>query len=167
MKKLSLLFCALATMTTVLFGPGNASADVSAAVANCNGYTVVDAHYVVEDRWAWGSVQLCRDGDYYWGIYINYARGRYPYVQGAMPYGEFANVVLDRYYNGEYSTFTCDSPGGNVHVIPGQTWCRTPKIYAPSSNVTFVAIGKGYRWNGSKWVNVANGVTRECNRYIC
>jgi hypothetical protein len=158
-------------IVTMLAAPGSASAAVGPAVANCNGHVLLSASYVrASDGTRFGAIQLCRDGDHYFAIYINYwydPGEPLPPPQGPMPDGQFANAWLYRYLDGDFvDRFSCDDPGGNDHVLPGQTWCVTPKIYAPSSRVTFRGAGFGYWWDGTKWVHVASGWTQRCNRHV-
>ncbi len=165
-----LLACTLA-MVGIVTVAGPASATVEAAVANCNGHTLVSANYVRDSTgYRYGAIQLCRSGDHYFAIYINYGydpgEPNKP-VQGPMPDGEFANAWLYRYLDGVYvDRFSCDDSGGNGHVLPGQTWCVTPLIYAPSSRVTFRGAGFVYYWDGAQWVHVASGWTQRCNRHV-
>ncbi|GAB2964739.1 hypothetical protein [Saccharothrix stipae] len=149
----------LAVAVASVLGPlaaAPAMARATAQVANCNGHTVVSADYVTTTSGSeLGAVQLCRNDDSYFAMYINY---------GPLPAGRTANAWLYRYLDGAPAgQWNCDSPGGNGHVAPGQTWCVTPQILAPSSRVTFIAKGTVY----SGGVAIAQGWTRECNRYIC
>lgn len=137
MKRIAILICALLAVTATV---GTASAQ-SIAAPNCqhssgDGIIIAPAHVYNTSGTAIGAVQLCRNpGSYhYWAYIVFYNR---------MPAGNWGQAYLTRYLKGvRGDTFSCESTGGNDHVAPGQTMCWTPKIYAPSSNVTFVAAGR-------------------------
>lgn len=150
----------LITLVAVLLGTMGATAGVASAAqpANCNGGTVLSANYVERDGVNVAAIQLCHRGDSYYGMYINY---------GTVARGHYANAELTRYYNGEQARWTCDSPGGNGHVQAGQTWCVTPSINSPSSNVHFAADGYLYQAQNGQYVTVGHGNTWICNRYNC
>ncbi len=173
MRKLVLLSAALAMMVGMVTATGTASASVGPDVLNCNGHVLLSASYVkaaAPDPYRFGAVQLCRDGDYYFAIYINYSYdpgGPTPPPQGPMPDEQFANAWLYRYLDGQFvDRFSCDDPGGNDHLVPGDKWCVTPKIYAPSSRVTFAGAGFQYVWYNEEWVHVGSGWTQRCNRHV-
>ena len=91
-------------------------------------------------------------------MYINY---------GTVAGGHYANAELTRYYDGVQHRWTCDSQGGNKHVQAGYTWCVTPSVHSPSSNVYFAGDGYLYQAQNGKYVTVGYGNTIICNRYDC
>jgi hypothetical protein len=164
MKRATFVLCAL-TVLGLLTVPRAASADASLAVANCNGYTLVSAQYVTTPAgFPYGAVQLCRNGDDFFVIFIHYVSYPPP-VYGPMPTGYFGNALLYRYTNGVYSgRWDCSS--GNGVVLPGQTWCVTQQVDLQAGD-TFKAQGAVDRWDGSKWVLAASGWTQRCNTTTC
>lgn len=161
MGKKILLICA-ALILGFFIAPGSANAQTSAAVDNCNGHTLHSADNVVvrnSDIGAVGSVQLCRDGDNWFAMIISH---------GPMPSGHWANAILRHYENGvpTGAQWSCDSPGGNGHVLPGQTWCMTPKIYSNATVITFKALGYEYFDESGGWDVYADGATLRCNKHV-
>jgi len=84
-----------------------------------------------------GTIEICRDSSYnYWGFVI---------YTSPMTASQYAEVYLDRYRDGVWeSQITCDSPGGNGTVMPGQTRCWTPKFTGLSSRWSFRASSFKY-----------------------
>lgn len=78
------------------------------------------------------TVELCRDSSYnYWAFAI---------YSSPMTVSEYAQVYLQVYRDGSWTgDFTCDSPGGNGYIAPGQTRCWTPKVVGVSGHYTFRA----------------------------
>jgi hypothetical protein len=152
------LFVLFAALFGTLIAPTMSSA-AEVSVANCNGYTLHSASHVTRNGAAVGAVQLCRDGDRWFAIFISYR---------TMPSGHWANAYLDHYVNGVYSgaTWSCDADGGNDHVIPGQTWCVTPKIFSNSASVSFKAYAFEYYDPTGGWDIYAAGFTQRCNKYV-
>jgi len=140
MRRVAALACAFFMAITVLTTTGSASAQPAAA-PNCQhssgGGVIIAPAYVINNSGApVGAIQLCRNpgSPYYWAYLVFYNK---------MPAGNWGQAYLERYLDGvPGDVFTCESPGGNDHVAPGQTMCWTPKIYAPSSRVTFRAVGQ-------------------------
>ncbi len=116
----------LITLVAVMMGLLGATTDVASAAQpeNCNGGTLVSADYVLRGTAQVGSIQLCRRGDDYYAMYINY---------GTVAGGHYANAELTRYYDGVQHRWTCDSQGGNKHVQAGYTWCVTPSVHSPNT----------------------------------
>lgn len=120
--------------------PAHASTDSGGAVAalNCQhsqgAGSVVSADHVEGPWGVIGAVQLCRSGSYYWAYLVEYE---------TVPRGAWAIAHLFRYQSGvKNGVWSCNSSGGNGHIEPGQTMCWTPRIYAPSSSITFMATGR-------------------------
>ncbi|WP_410660439.1 hypothetical protein [Amycolatopsis sp. lyj-112] len=84
-----------------------------------------------------GTVEICRDSAYkYWGFVI---------YTSPMTASQYAQVHLGRYRDDVWeSEITCDSPGGNKMVGPGQTRCWTPKFTGLSARYTFRAASFKY-----------------------
>jgi hypothetical protein len=83
-----------------------------------------------------GTVELCREGTLYFGFVI---------FNSPMTVSEYAQVYFDRYDNGSLvGTVTCDSPGGNERVMPGQTRCWTPNLNGDAVRYTFRAWSDKY-----------------------
>lgn len=162
MKRIAALMCAFVMAMTVLITVGNASAQ-SIAVPNCqhssgDGVIIAAAHVVNNSGAAVGAIQLCRNSGspYYWAYLVFYS---------PMATGNWGQAYLERYLDGvRGDVFTCESPGGNDHVAPGQTMCWTPKIYAPSSRVTFRAVGQActgpYPTCRTQWAYGATAIRR-------
>lgn len=120
-----------------------ASAQALAAAPDCQwgtGYgTIVTTAPVKSeaDGSRVGTVEVCRDSSYnYWGFVI---------YTSPMTASQWADVYFDRYRDGVWlSSITCDSPGGNGIVKPGQTRCWTPKFTGINSIYTFKASSFKY-----------------------
>ncbi|SED17658.1 hypothetical protein SAMN04489727_6749 [Amycolatopsis tolypomycina] len=84
-----------------------------------------------------GSAQVCRDSNYdYWGFAI---------YNSPMTVSQWAQVYLNRYRDGILvDTITCDTPGGNDRIGPGQTRCWTPKLTGLSGRWTFQTYSEKY-----------------------
>jgi hypothetical protein len=134
----------IASMVVLTLGmtsaPAGASATQGSAVAalNCQhsqgAGSIVSADHVEGPWGAIGAVQLCRSGSYYWAYVVEYE---------PVPRNAWAIAHLFRYQNGvKNGVWSCNSSGGNGHIEPGQTMCWTPRIYAPSSSITFMATGR-------------------------
>ncbi len=96
--------------------------------------TVVSADHVDGPWGVLGAIQLCRNGSYYWAYLVEYE---------PVPRGAWAIAHLFRYQNGvRNGVWSCNTSGGNGHIEPGQTMCWTPRIYAPSGSITFMATGR-------------------------
>ncbi|WP_433021178.1 hypothetical protein [Kribbella sp. CA-294648] len=96
-------------------------------------------------------IQLRRDSNYYYWSCITF--------YSAVPTGYWATARLTRYLDGSFTDeFACGRGGGTPHVSAGMRFCRSPKILAPSSRVTFYA--EGFEYKGSTEV-VAWGDTIE------
>lgn len=140
MKRIAALACAFVVAMTASTTADVASAQ-STAAPNCqhssgDGVIIAPAYVVNNSGTPVGAIQLCRNtgSPYYWAYIVFY---------GPMAAGNWGQAYLERYLDGvRGDVFTCESPGGNDHVAPGQTMCWTPKIYAPSSRVTFRAAGR-------------------------
>ncbi|MFD8497323.1 hypothetical protein [Amycolatopsis sp. NPDC059657] len=96
-----------------------------------------------------GKIQLCRDSDYkYWGFVL---------LNNPLTTSQWADAVLTRYRDGLQGSISCDSPGGNGKVLPGQTRCWTPKFTGLSRLYTFRAeatvtsshTGDWYAWGST------------------
>lgn len=149
----------LSTLALVL---GVAPATASAAQPpNCNGKTMVYPAKVSTSSEDVGAIHLCREGDNYFAMYINY---------GLMPRQRWAQGWLYRFdENGNHSEWSCDSPVGeaNGHVQAGDTWCRTPSIRSTSPDVHFQAGAKYYVAQDNQYVIWAEAYTRICNKSKC
>ncbi|MDJ0386375.1 hypothetical protein [Streptomyces sp. G-G2] len=150
MRRLATVLCALA-MTWVGVTTTATAANAAATVTNCNSSsgpgTLVSSNYVrvAGNGAAVGAAQLCKSGAYYWGYVVFYAP-----VQP----NNWGQVRLDRYQGGtQVAAYTCDSAGGNGHVLPGQTQCWTPKINGGTSD-KFQALG--YSCFGSTYPSCPN-----------
>ncbi|MEU4249109.1 hypothetical protein AB0F15_17040 [Amycolatopsis sp. NPDC026612] len=84
-----------------------------------------------------GTVEVCRDSSYnYWGFAI---------YDSPMSASEYGQVYLNRFRDGALTeTITCDDPGGNKRIAPGQTRCWTPKLTGLSGRWTFQAYSEAY-----------------------
>ncbi|WP_160169713.1 hypothetical protein [Amycolatopsis rifamycinica] len=84
-----------------------------------------------------GTVEVCRDGNYdYWAFAI---------YNSPMTVSEYAQVYLNRFRDGGLTeTVTCDDPGGNKRIAPGQTRCWTPKLTGLSGRWTFQAYSQKF-----------------------
>lgn len=163
MKRALLLIGAL--LASLLGFTGTASA---ATFANCNGHTLISAHHVESTSGSnYGSVQLCRDGSAYFGIYLSYRHDGSD-QQGPLPPGVIANAFIYRYENGVYKgRLSCDDTqyGGNVHVTPGQTMCVTGRYLYTGSKHTYRAYGLTFWWTG-EWTQGASGHTARCTAVV-
>lgn len=126
----------------------------SAAAPNCqfgNTYSTLVTWEYLKTRTdvAIGTIQLCRDSEYkYWGFVL---------LNNPLTASQWADAVLTRYREGLQSSISCDSPGGNGIVLPGQTRCWTPKFTGLSRLYTFRAegtvtsshTGDWYAWGGT------------------
>jgi hypothetical protein len=133
----------LAALALALAGLVGATGSASATlqVTNCNSASgsgsIVDTFYVNVggDGAHVGAVQLCTKDTYYWAYVVFYA---------PMPAGNWGQATLNHYHNGvKTGVWTCDSPGGNGHVAPGQTQCWTPKIHRAGAADLFSGDGDG------------------------
>lgn len=93
-------------------------------------------------------IQLRRDSNYYYWSCITFF--------SPVPAGHWGMARLYRVLDGILvDNFHCDSGGGTNHVEAGYRFCRTPKILALSSRVTFRAEGNMYQGLSNE---VAHGV---------
>lgn len=151
MKRIALL---VALIGLLLTGAGTTAAATTAGppTPNCGHYSGGGDTAIVHDaasyvrlfgsRTVIGSVQLCRQGDYYWAYIVFY---------DYMPSGKWGTAVLEIVRDGVKYQWGCDSSpqgspnGGNGRVLPGQNRCWTPKVYANIYTDLIRAIG--YRAN--------------------
>lgn len=120
------------------FGVRNGCHSLGAQWGSSYGKIVTTAPVRSEaDRTRVGTIEICHDSNYnYWGFVI---------YSSPMTASQYAEVHLDRYRDGVWeSQITCDSPGGNGSVMPGQTRCWTPKFTGLSGRWTFRAASFKY-----------------------
>lgn len=144
----------LLMLTGTTVAPGTASA----AAANCLGHTLHSASRVTQGTAIYGSIQLCRNGTYWFGMYFSGPS------QHTMPAGHHGYAQLWSYVDGHISQdWACSTPGGSGQVnpgAPGGSSCVTPMINSHSTHVTFVALGKEIDSTGALF---AGGRTLRCN----
>lgn len=158
MKRAILLACAVVFVAALAVLPG-AGAASAAVPANCLGKTLHSANHVRTNGGNdLGAIQLCRDGDYWFALYIS---------DRIMPQSHRGNGRIDHFIDGNYNaSWSCDAPGGNGKVVTGEQWCVTPKLYSYSSRISFEAVGyEDYRADGY-WITYAIGKTLRCNRFV-
>jgi hypothetical protein len=154
-----------ALLVSLLGYAGTASA---ATFQNCNGKTVISAQYIKSSSGSkYGSIQLCRDGGSYFGMYISYRHDGSD-QQGPLPSGVLGNAFIYRYVNGQYQgRLSCDdtSYGGNEHLVAGDTMCVTGRYAYTGGQQTYRAYGLTYWWTG-QWTQGAEGHTARCTAVV-
>lgn len=155
MKRTTAILAGTALVTAVLTVAGGGTA--GASTPNCQHHlgdgAVRSATAVLTNTGqdTIGAIQLCKDSSSrYWAYMVMYS---------PLPRDRWANVTLGAYWDGSgQATYSCDAPGGNGHILPGQTMCWTPKIYGTSTRWTYDMTGVAYArtssggWDDYAWV---------------
>ncbi|MDT7785742.1 MAG: hypothetical protein QOF58_4161 [Pseudonocardiales bacterium] len=102
-----------------------------------------------------GTVHLCRDSSYkFWG---------YLQLDHDLPTGRWGQVTAWRFIGGSDgdSPTTCDGPGGNGYIRPGQSSCYTQKLYGAPGNYKFSAVGRVHNGTYPSGPSHAIGLTEK------
>ena len=164
MRKIYTVLSALTLLLSgVIAGGANASATTNMAVANCNGHSVVSASYVrrFSDNKALGAIQLCRNGNHWFSMFIYYG--------DQLPSGHIGNARKWFVRNWEIlGQQSCADSGGSGYAAGSTTWCTSPQDY-PAGDPTQQRRGEGelLQYVNGKWVEYARGYTLLCNYNGC
>jgi hypothetical protein len=137
--RIATTLAAMATLASATTGVASADVQESPHCQNNNGFQeVVTTGPVkaVSNDVRVGTVEVCREGSLYFGFVL---------FNDPMTASEYANVYFDRYDNGSLvGTVTCNDPGGNKQVMPGQRRCWTANLNGAAARYTFRAWAEKY-----------------------
>lgn len=141
-----------ATAVAMLGLAAQASADVQAGpdCQNGDGYQTVVTKGVVRnsDGSRAGIVEVCREDSLYFGFVL---------FDAPMTASQYANVDLLRYDNGAPAgSVTCNDPGGNGTVLPGQRRCWTANLNGAAVRYKFQAMSFQYSSHTGDLISMGN-----------
>ena len=126
----------------------------AAQAASCSGARTIASAPMLRDHKppSWGTVRLVRDNCYQYWVEVSMA--------SPMPANARANGYLVQYGGAnDGRVLSCNSSGGNGAVLQGQRTCRTPKVRAPSSSITFAAVGREFHNYGGGYEEISENST--------